>query len=103
MIVNATAESRALYAFDKLTGKEIWQSKADGYAETWGTPVLVGVNADGTDLVIGEPDEIWGLNPDDGDIRWYCSKLKGNSFCSVSWRMDPLLMQWVTRAADPLL
>lgn len=82
VIVNAAAESRALYGLDKLTGKEIWKSEAEGYAASWGTPVLVPADADRTDLVIGVPDEIWGLNPETGNIRWFCSGLKGNSFCS---------------------
>jgi outer membrane protein assembly factor BamB len=82
VIVTAAMESQKVYALDKATGKVVWQAEADALAATWGTPVLVEVDADRTDLVIGVPDEIWGFNPDTGKLRWYCEALKTRSFCS---------------------
>jgi hypothetical protein len=36
----------------------------------------------GTDLILGVPMEIWGLNPDTGKLRWFCSAMETDSFCS---------------------
>ena len=82
LIVPATAESQALVALDKTTGKEVWRQEAAGFSSSWSTPILVKVNENRTDLVIGVPKEIWGLNPDTGKLRWYCEGIKSNSFCS---------------------
>lgn len=82
LIVTASMESQKLYALDKASGKEVWRAEADAFGATWGTPVLVEVDANRTDLVIGVPDEIWGFNPDTGKLRWYCEALKTRSFCS---------------------
>lgn len=82
LIVTATAESEAIVALDKRTGKEVWRQEAQGFGGTWGTPVLVEVSADRTDLVIGVPFEIWGLNPETGKLRWYCDAMDTNSYCS---------------------
>ena len=82
VIVTASPESGAMYALDKETGKEVWRAAADGFSGTWGTPVLVEVDANRTDLVIGVPYEIWAFNPDTGKLRWYCEALGTRSFCS---------------------
>jgi outer membrane protein assembly factor BamB len=82
LIVTATAESEALVALDKATGKTVWRQEAAGFNSTWGTPVLAKVDADRTDLVIAVPYEIWGLDPDTGKLRWYCEAIGVSSFCS---------------------
>ncbi len=82
LIVPAAAESEALIALDKKTGKEVWRQEASGLANSWSTPILVEVNNGRTDLVIGVTQEIWGLNPKTGKLRWYCEGAKSNSFCS---------------------
>ncbi len=80
LIITASAESRAMYAFDTETGKLKWKSAADGYAGTWGTPVVA--SADGrTDIVLSVPGEIWGVNPENGKLRWYSEGLRGDSAC----------------------
>ncbi|MDB5335873.1 MAG: outer rane biosis protein BamB [Planctomycetaceae bacterium] len=75
VIVNAGAESDAIIALDKLTGKEVWRAKAESAAGSWGTPILVDAGNGKQDLVIGVPYEIWGLNPDTGKLRWYAEVL----------------------------
>jgi len=82
VIVTAAAESNSIVAFNKLTGEEKWKQVAGGLDSTWGTPVLVKVNDERTDLVIGVPGEIWGINPDNGKLAWYCEAIGENSFCS---------------------
>ncbi|MCH8243030.1 MAG: PQQ-binding-like beta-propeller repeat protein, partial [Planctomycetes bacterium] len=44
--------------------------------------ILVEVNENRTDLVIGVTQEIWGLNPETGKLRWYSEGAKSGSFCS---------------------
>lgn len=82
VIVTASAESEAMVALDKETGKEVWRQEAAGFNGTWGTPILVKVDDQRTDLVIGVPFEIWALNPDTGKLQWYCEAMDTDSFCS---------------------
>lgn len=82
LIVTATAESEALVALDTATGEEVWRQEAAGFNSVWGTPVLAKVDDERTDLVIAVPNEIWGLNPDTGKLRWYCEAITVSSFCS---------------------
>jgi len=82
VIITAAAESQTIYALDKKTGKEVWKAQADGLASTWGTPILVKVDENRTDLVLSVPYEIWGFNPDTGKLRWYCEGLNNRSVCA---------------------
>ena len=82
VIVTASAENQALVAFKKDSGEQVWKQEADGLVGTWGTPVLVEVDKSRTDLVIGVPYEIWGLNPETGKLRWFCNATEDESFCS---------------------
>jgi outer membrane protein assembly factor BamB len=88
LIVAATAESDALVALDKMTGEEVWRQEAAGFDSVWGTPVLVPVGDDRTDLVIAVPGEIWALNPADGKLLWYCEAVPASSFCSSAVAAD---------------
>jgi outer membrane protein assembly factor BamB len=70
VIVNANAEGQAIVALDAATGREVWKTDANGYAGSWSTPVIV--KAGGRDeLIVNMPDEIWGLDPQDGGLFWY--------------------------------
>lgn len=82
VIVPATVESESLVALDQETGKEVWRAKAEGFTSTWGTPILVPVDKDRVDLVIGVPYEIWGFNPKTGKLRWHCDAMDSDSYCS---------------------
>lgn len=72
VIVTASCESQALVALDKMTGKEVWRQEASGLDSLWGTPALAKTE-DGTELVVNVASEVWGLNPENGKLRWYCS------------------------------
>ena len=82
VIVTASIESRTILALDKDTGKEVWKQPADGLGSMWGTPILVEVDKDRTDLVVGVAYEIWGFNPETGKLRWYCEAADTDSMCS---------------------
>ena len=79
LIVPATAESEALVALDKRTGKEVWRQEAAGFGNSWSTPILVEVDEDRTDLVMSVANEIWGLNPQTGQLRWFCEGLNNRT------------------------
>jgi outer membrane protein assembly factor BamB len=82
VIVTAAAESAAMYAFNKLTGQQVWKAEADGFSGTWATPVLVDAGEGRQDLVLSVPYEIWAFNPDTGKLRWYCEGVGSSSICS---------------------
>jgi len=82
VIVNASDESESLIAFDKMTGEERWKSKADGYADTWGTPALAN-GEEGMDVVLAVPGEVWGINAKTGKLRWYAPGNDGASHSVV--------------------
>lgn len=70
LIVNASDESEALFAFDAASGEQVWKTEAGNLASTWSTPNLVALKGR-TDLVLTVPGEVWGLNPETGKLRWF--------------------------------
>jgi outer membrane protein assembly factor BamB len=68
LLVNASVESGAVVALDKLTGKEAW--RAPGINSAWNTPVLVKAPSGETELVVSVQDRLVGLNPDTGKELW---------------------------------
>lgn len=82
LVVPAGAESRAVVGLDVSTGKEMWKAESDNLGNVWGTPALCNVDDSRTDIVIGAPMEIWGLNPENGKLRWYCSAMQTDQFNS---------------------
>ncbi len=82
LIVPAGPEGRAIVGLDKYTGKELWRTDpTDTLGSVWGTPALAKVG-ESTELVIGAPSEIWGLNPKNGKLRWYCPYVESDQFSS---------------------
>lgn len=82
LIVPAGPEDRALVGLDKYTGKVVWRTDpTDTLGSVWGTPALAKVG-ESTELVIGAPSEIWGLNPKNGKLRWYCPYVESDQFSS---------------------
>ena len=82
VIVPAGPEGRAIVGLDKYTGKVTWRTEpTDTLGSVWGTPALAKVG-ESTELVIGAPSEIWGLNPKNGKLRWYCPYVESDQFSS---------------------
>lgn len=69
LIVNAADEGRKIVALDVATGKELWSSPASSLELAFGTPILINSNGR-EDLVLGVAEELWGLNPATGKLRW---------------------------------
>lgn len=82
VIVNASAESKAIYAFDSQSGKEIWKSPADSLEGCWGTPLLVETADKKTELVQAVAGEVWGFEPETGKFKWFCESLDGRAICT---------------------
>lgn len=82
VIVVASAESEAIIALNAETGDEVWRQEAAGLANVWGTPLIVKIDDERTDLVLGVPYEIWGFNPDTGKLRWYSEISAGDQYSS---------------------
>ncbi len=83
VIINASEESHAIYALDKKTGRQVWKCEAGSLSYVFGTPVLA-THEGRTDLVVSVPNELWGINPDTGKLRWFAeSGLPGNAAPSV--------------------
>jgi outer membrane protein assembly factor BamB len=81
VVITAGVESLAMHAFDRKTGKQAWKTEADGFHNTWGTPVVARTD-DAAHIVLSVPDEIWGINPETGKLRWYSEGLRGDSVCN---------------------
>ncbi len=78
VIINATDESKALYALDKKTGKQLWKAAGDNIDLAYSTPLIM-ESGGRTELLFPIAEEIWGLNPDTGKMRWYAMhNLPGN-------------------------
>jgi outer membrane protein assembly factor BamB len=78
VIITAGAESKSMVALDKATGEERWRQPADTLGGVWGTPVVMD-GADGQqDIVVSVGGEIWGINPDNGKLRWYAGADAGS-------------------------
>ena len=90
LIVPAGVECEAIVAFDKTTGKEAWRASAQGYGSWWSTPVLVGTGAQ-TELVLHVPDELWGINPKNGKLRWYAETFSARSLSPSAVHADGVI------------
>jgi outer membrane protein assembly factor BamB len=68
LIVNASVESGAIVALDKMKGDEVW--RAPNINSAWNTPVLVKPAKGDTELVVSVHGRLLGLNPDTGKELW---------------------------------
>ncbi|MBS0204358.1 MAG: PQQ-binding-like beta-propeller repeat protein [Planctomycetes bacterium] len=81
VIVNAAAESKAVIALDKQTGKEAWHSNAPNIYGSWSTPVLVDAPGGKIELVLSAPYELWGFDPNNGDFLWFADGIADDTIC----------------------
>lgn len=84
VIVSAAEESQSLQAFDLRSGKRLWKSEASALELAYGTPVPVTLDDGSVELVLAVPEEVWGLDPATGKVRWFATTaLTGNVSPSV--------------------
>lgn len=82
LIVPAVVESHALIALNTEDGSEVWKQEAEGFGNCWSTPILVDLPGGEQEVVMGVPREIWGLNPDTGELKWHAEGPQSDSMCS---------------------
>lgn len=71
VIVNASIEAGAVFAFDRTTGAEVW--RVDGIKRSWTTP-LITKSAEGRDeLIVSYKDQVCGFDPVSGTELWNCA------------------------------
>lgn len=71
--VNASIESKTLFAFDKKTGKEVWKKSPINRA--WTTPCIATPPGGTPELIINQKDVVWGLDPATGEQLWTCDAI----------------------------
>lgn len=81
LIVPASIECESVIAYDRRTGKEAWRSPAEGYGGWFGTPVAV-ESGGRTELIFNVPGEVWGMNPENGKLRWHAESFPERTLCT---------------------
>jgi outer membrane protein assembly factor BamB len=71
LVVTASAESKAIYGFDKKSGEQRWKYDTGDLAHIWATPILVG-----EDVVLNAPNRIVAVNARTGKETWSVQGLK---------------------------
>jgi len=86
LIVNWDHEaSSCLFAFDKLTGKQLWKTPRDEKT-SWSTPLMVEV-AGKPQVVVSATKRVRGYDVSTGEQLWECAGLTDNVVSSpVYWR-----------------
>jgi outer membrane protein assembly factor BamB len=83
LIVIAGAESESIYALETETGQEIWKTEASNLSRCYCTPMAVKTEAGEDELLISVPYEVWSLDPDTGERKWYAeTKVDRNAVAS---------------------
>jgi len=84
VIVNAAEESQSIRGLDCRTGREVWKSEAAALELAYGTPTVARLPDGRDELVVAVPEEVWGLDPSTGKLRWHATHaLTGNVSPSV--------------------
>jgi len=103
VIVNASEESRSLIALKRETGKQVWKAEGSAMELAYGTPAVVSLTGNRSDLVIAVPGEIWGLNPDTGKLQWYAEhSLTGNICPSIISQQETVFVFGGYRSAGSI-
>jgi len=71
VFVNAWDESKALYALDARTGREVWKKDSSKTGLSFSTPVVAGQGDGSAELVVSVPSVVWGLDPLTGRELWF--------------------------------
>lgn len=68
LVVNASIESQAIIALDKMNGKEVW--KTPKISSSWGIPMLVTTPEKKEELAVSASGRVLGLDPETGKELW---------------------------------
>jgi outer membrane protein assembly factor BamB len=67
LIINASIESGALVALDKMTGSEVWRQK--DIRSAWNTPIIA-AGKDRTELIVSTEPRLMSFDPANGTPLW---------------------------------
>ena len=74
LIVNASLESKTIYALNKNTGAAVWMIPQIN--ECWSMPVI-GKNAAGeTEMIVSSKNHVNAYNPETGERLWHCAGIQ---------------------------
>ena len=96
LIVPALAESRCVYGLDKKTGEQRWKCESKSMDNTWSTPMVINVDDERSDIVIGVPNELWAINPKTGKLAWLAAGIGGEQ---TGFYTSPVLSDGVVYAS----
>lgn len=89
VIVNAGEEARAIIAFDKSSGKELWRADGGSLELAYGTPTIAKPTNGTDELLISAVGELWSINPESGKLNAYKTlRLTGNISPSIVYSND---------------
>lgn len=74
VIINASIESKTVFAFDKKTGKEAW--RIEGVDRSWTTPIVAATGDGGVELVLSYKEHVKGIDPASGKELWSCEGIQ---------------------------
>jgi len=81
LIVTAGAEAKAMFAFDKKTGKQVWKASAGSFSASYSTPLVVARPGSEAELLFSVREELWSLNPLTGKLKWYAETKVDTAAC----------------------
>src|SRR5439155_18664851 len=73
VIVNAYTESQKLVAFDKVSGKKLWESEINGMC--WSTPVVAEPAKGKREIILNVNAAVQGFDADSGQKLWSADSL----------------------------
>lgn len=82
LIVNASVESGAVHALNKMTGKEEWKTSVGTRA--WSSPSVVELPDGKFEIAMnlpGDPGKIVGYDPETGKELWNCAGIPDGYIC----------------------
>lgn len=71
VIINASIEAQAVFAFDRTTGKQVW--KISDVVRSWTTPVVAKSDSGRDELVVSHESQVRGFDPKTGSELWTCA------------------------------
>lgn len=74
LIVNASIESKRLFAFNKLNGRLIWIT--EDVERTFSTPVIAKSPTGRTELILNQSFFVHGIDPANGKKLWTCKGIQ---------------------------
>lgn len=74
LIVNASLESKTIYAINKSTGAVAW--KIPNIHECWSMPVIGKNSAGETEMIVSSKNHVRAFNPETGEQLWHCAGIQ---------------------------